>query len=70
MKLIGGNHFDFVLARKIEIGFVVDLPAQANLQKSAFQEQAFFDGAAEGRAVGILAAEIFISEIVVGVELD
>jgi len=40
------------------------------LQDATVLQQAFFEGAAEWRAVRILAAEIFVPEIVVGVELD
>ena len=70
VEFLGGDHADFVFARKIEIVFGIDLAAQANLQDSAVAEKAFLEGAAERRAVRILAAEIFVPEIVVRVELN
>jgi hypothetical protein len=59
-----------VLAGEVEIVFAVDLAAQAYLEDGAVLEEAFFESAAKRRAVRILAAEIFIPEIVVCVELD
>ena len=70
MKFFGGDHADFVFARKIEIVFGVDLAAQSDLQHASVVEQAFLECAAERRAVRILAAEIFVPEIVVRVELN
>src|ERR1700720_2460245 len=69
VELLGGDHADFVLAGEIEVVFAVDLAAEADLQDAAVLEEAFFEGAAERCAVGILAAEIFVPEVVVGVEL-
>jgi outer membrane protein assembly complex protein YaeT len=70
VELFGGDHADFVCACEIEIIFAVDLTAEAYLQDAAVCKEAFFEGAAEWCAVRILTAEIFIPEIVVGVELD
>ena len=70
VEFLGGDHADFVFAGEIEIVFAVDLAAQTDLQNATVLQQAFFEGAAEWRAVRILAAEIFVPEIVVGVELD
>ena len=70
VEFFGGDHADFVFAGEIEIVFAVDLAAQAYLQDATVLQQAFFEGAAKWRAVRILAAEIFVPEIVVGVELN
>jgi hypothetical protein len=70
MKFLGGDHFYFVLFGEVEIVFVVDLAAQAYLQECALQDEIFLDRAAKRRAVGIAAAEIFVPQIVVGVELN
>ena len=70
VEFFGRDHADFVFARKIEIVFGVDLAAQAYLQHTAIVEQTFLEGAAERCAVGIFAAEIFVPEIVVSVELN
>ena len=70
VKLLGGDHPDFVSACKIEIIFAIDLTAKANLQHAAFQKETLFKRAAERRAVRILAAEILVPQIIVGVELD
>ena len=70
VKFFGGDHADFVLAREVEVIFTIDLAAKADLQDATIRQKTFFEGAAEGRAVRILAAEIFVPEIVVSVELD
>jgi FtsP/CotA-like multicopper oxidase with cupredoxin domain len=70
VKFFGVDHADFVGAGEVEIAFGVDLTAQADLQDPAILQQAFLEGAAERRAVRILAAEVFVPQIVVGVELD
>ena len=70
VELLGGDHADFVGAGKVEIVLAVDLAAQAYLKDAAVLQEAFFKGAAKWCAMGILAAEIFVPEIVVSVELD
>src|ERR1700730_4981729 len=70
VELLGGDHADFVRVGEIEIAFAVNLAAKADLQDTALLQKTFLEGAAKGRAVGILAAEIFVPKIVVGIELD
>jgi hypothetical protein len=70
VEFFGGDHADSMFARKIEIVFGVNLAPQADLQHAAVVEQTFLERAAERRAVRILAAEVFVPEIVVGVKLN
>lgn len=70
VKLLSSDHFDFVGAGKVKILFAVDLAAKTDLQDTAIYQKTFFKSAAEGRAVGIFAAEIFVPQVVVSVELD
>ena len=55
---------------KIEVVFAVDRSADADLNEAPAVHKSFFDGAAEWRAVKILAAEVLIPGVDVGVELD
>jgi len=70
VKLLSRDHFDFVFAGEVEIVFAIDLSTEAHLQDAAIHEKTFFKGAAEGGAMRILAAEIFVPQVVVSVELD
>ena len=70
VELFGGDHADSVLLGEIEIVFAVDLAAQTYLQDAAVFKETFLEGAAERRAVGIFAAEIFVPQIVMSVELN
>jgi len=45
---------------EIEIIFAVNLAAKANLQNASIQQETFFEGPAERRAVRLLAAEILV----------
>ena len=70
MKFVRGNDAEFVLPSKIEIVFRIDLPAQADLQNAAFEQQSLFDRPPNRSAVRMRTAEISAPRIVVGVELD
>src|ERR1700685_1634122 len=70
VKLLGGDHFVFVGTGEIEVVFAIDLAAKTYLENAAIQQEAFFKGPTERRAVRILAAEILIPHIVVSVELN
>jgi hypothetical protein len=60
VKQLGSDHADSVLAREVEIVFAVNLAAETDLKDAAVCEEAFFESSAEGRAMGIFAAEIFV----------
>src|SRR4029077_16971707 len=70
VKVLGCDHLHFVRRRKIEIVFAVNLTAKADLQDPAIEQEPLFKGAAERRAMRVLAAEILVPQIVVRVELD
>src|SRR5580700_9266639 len=70
VKFFCSDHSYFVLFGKIEIVLAVDLAAQSDLQERAFQDQIFLDGPAKRRAMRVAAAEVFVPQIVVRVELN
>jgi hypothetical protein len=60
VKFFSGHHPNFVCTGEVEIVFAVNLAAKANLQNASIQQETFFEGPAERRAVRILAAEILV----------
>ena len=69
LHLIDVDHRDAVLAVEVEVVLAVHRPADADLDEALAVDEPFLDGAAERRAVKILAAEVLVPRVDVRVEL-